>query len=336
MPVLVAQYERMQFRKRTMTGRYNKAKSGKPVMSGPPPYGYRKRGKAEDAELVKYEPELKVVRDIFDWYIRGNGDGVPMSQKKIANKLNKMNVPCTASKGWTATKVHRILHKEIYTGVTYYGKTRTKTKGGKKIILAELPKEEWIKIPVPQLAVIDTETFNAAEQRKARNKKLSLRHSKRRYLLSGHLKCSCGRTASGYMLRGYLRYRCLSYWKLPGSEQCPKSKHSIVCHKIDDAAWNWICNLLTDERSLEDGLNKMIEKNKDETGNKRNRLETLKNLITKHECSIERLVTELSEGVYGDDFTRNIFQEKIKENTEVIKELLKEQDHLEAELARLN
>ena len=49
----------------------------------------------------------------------------------------------------------------------------------------------------------------------------------------------------------------------------------------------------------------------------------------------KRLVTELSEGVYEDEFTRNIFQEKIKENTEVLKELQKGQEHLEAELAQV-
>jgi len=27
--------------------------------------------------------------------------------------------------------------------------------------------------------------------------------------------------------------------------------------------WDWICNLLTDEQALEDGLEKLIERNKD-------------------------------------------------------------------------
>ena len=84
MPVLVAQYERVQFRKRSMNGRYNKARSGKPVLNGPPPYGYRKKGVGKDAILVKYEPELKVVRDIFELYTIGSGDGVPLSQRQIA------------------------------------------------------------------------------------------------------------------------------------------------------------------------------------------------------------------------------------------------------------
>ena len=210
-----------------------------------------------------------------------------------------MKVPCRAPKGWNVGRIQRILHNEIYAGITYFGKTRTKSKMGKKIILAKLPKDEWIKIPVPHLAVIDTKTYEAVQARKERNTRLQLRHTKRRYLMSGHFKCACSRKMSGYKESGRnnLRYRCYSYWKLPVNEPCPAAKHSIVCHKIDDVAWDWICNLLTDEQALEDGLKKMIENNQDETGSKRKRLDTLKNLVAKHEGSIERLVTELSEGV---------------------------------------
>jgi site-specific DNA recombinase len=314
MPVLVAQYERMQFRKRSMNGRYNKAKNGKPVLNGPPPYGYRKRGVGKDGVLVKYEPELKVVRDIFEWYTRGNGTGAPMSLRMIARKLNKDGIPSTQpNKKWTISRLHRILHKEIYAGVYYYGKTRTKSKGGKKIILAKLPKEEWIKIPVPHLAVIDQQTFQEVEARKARNIELQLRNNKHQYLMTGHFRCKCGKIMSGYkMSDGSPRYKCMSHWKSPGKKSCPTAKHSIVCHKIDDLAWDWIIQLLTDEHSLEDGLNKMIENNRDETGTKRSRLETLEKLITKRERSIDRLVSELSEGEYSDEFTRNIFKEKIE------------------------
>jgi site-specific DNA recombinase len=128
-PILVAQYERVKTRKRTMKGRYDKAKAGKPVLNGVPPYGYRKKGFHRDAKLVKYEPELKVVRDIFEWYTKGNGTGSPMSQREIARKLNdeenegKNPIPFPTGKKWTITRVQRILNREIYAGVTYYGKT---------------------------------------------------------------------------------------------------------------------------------------------------------------------------------------------------------------------
>jgi site-specific DNA recombinase len=74
-PILVAQYERVQIRKRTMNGRRNKTKSGKPVLSGVPPYGYRKQGIREDAVLVKHENELNIVHLIFEWYTKGSSKG---------------------------------------------------------------------------------------------------------------------------------------------------------------------------------------------------------------------------------------------------------------------
>jgi len=58
-------------------------------------------------------------------------------------------------------------------------------------------------------------------------------------------------------------------------------------------------------------------------------------LITEHEQNIEPLVTELSEGVYEDEFTRKIFQEKIKDNSVIIKELKEERERLEAELSQI-
>jgi site-specific DNA recombinase len=338
-PILVAQYERVKTRKRTMKGRYDKAKSGKPVLNGNPPYGYRKKGVQKNAELVKYEPELKVVRDIFKWYIEGNGAGAPMSQREIARKLNEMGIPATTSgKEWSNTAVHRILHQEIYAGVTYYGKTKTKNKGNKRIIIAKLPKDQWIKIPVPHLAVIDKNTFEAVEARKARNIQLQLRNNKRRYLMSGHFRCStCGQVMVGYHRQGHLRYQCTTHWnnKRLGKESCPTSNRSIVCHKVDDLVWDWIYKLLTDEKSLEDGLNKMVENNKDQTGTKRKRVNTLEKLIAKRENSIQRLMNELNEGAYEDDYTRNLFRQTIKENTDVIKELEKERDALNAELAQV-
>jgi site-specific DNA recombinase len=199
MPVLVAQYERVQFRKRSMNGRYNKARSGKPVLNGTPPYGYRKKGVGKNGVMVKYEPELKVVRDIFEWYTRGNGSGEPMSLRTIVRKLNKMGVPSTQpNKVWTVSRIHRILKKGIYAGVYYYGKTRTRSKGGKKVVITNLPKEEWIRIDVPHLAIIEPETFEAVQARKERNIKLQLRNNRHKYLMTGHFRCSCGRIMSGH------------------------------------------------------------------------------------------------------------------------------------------
>ena len=301
-PALVDHWERIRIRKRTMKGRYDKAENGKPVLNGNPPFGYRKKGNGKEAVLVKHETELKVVTDIFDWYVSGNGSGSPMSMREIARELNRENMPTpTRGKKWSNIAVHRILGHEIYAGMTYYGKTRTRMKGNKKIVI-KLPKDQWLEIPVLHLAVIDRQTFEAADARKERNRQLSRRNRKRHYLLSGHFRCgTCGQVMVGYHRQGHLRYQFTTHWTRPGMESCPTSNRSIVCHKVDDLVWDWIYQLLTDDAALEEGLNKMVENNKSQTGTRRKRLDIIEKLIVKRERSISRLMDELNDGAYEDE-----------------------------------
>lgn len=154
--------------------------------------------------------------------------------------------------------------------------------------------------------------------------------------MSGHFTCgSCGQVMVGYHRQSHLRYQCTTNWSDPIKKPCPTSYHSIICHKVDDLVWDWIYQLLTDDAALEDGLNKMVENNRSQTGTKRKRLDTLEKLIGKRERSIKRLMDELADGGYEDDFTRNLFQQNIKENADMIKELQMEQDRLEGELAQV-
>ena len=56
---------------------------------------------------------------------------------------------------------------EIYTGIAHYGKVRM--INGKRV---KQNRQEWIKIEVPQLAMIDRETYEAAQERCKRNMEL--------------------------------------------------------------------------------------------------------------------------------------------------------------------
>lgn len=154
--------------------------------------------------------------------------------------------------------------------------------------------------------------------------------------MSGHFRCGTwGQVMVGCKKESYLRYQCSTHWKRPGYESCPTSNRSIACHKVDDLIWDWISQLLTDDAALEDGLNKVVENNIGQTGTRRKRLDTLEKLIDKRERSIQRLMGELNDGAYEDEYTRNLFRQSIKENADMIKELQKEQDRLEAEFAQV-
>jgi len=60
--------ERQKIRERSMRGKTAKAKAGKVVGAGLPPYGYT----YSDGELFIDESQAQIVRMIFDWYINGD------------------------------------------------------------------------------------------------------------------------------------------------------------------------------------------------------------------------------------------------------------------------
>ena len=67
--------DRKRLVKRMAEGKRDKALDNKIVMTGTPPYGYTREGKRESAHLCIDEREAQVVRQIFEWYVRGDKDG---------------------------------------------------------------------------------------------------------------------------------------------------------------------------------------------------------------------------------------------------------------------
>lgn len=80
-----------------------------------PCYGYRK---SKDGILTIYEPEAKIVRQIYQWRVYG------YSLRKIAELLQERNV--AAPKGgtrWGTETLNKLLHNEKYTGSVILQKT---------------------------------------------------------------------------------------------------------------------------------------------------------------------------------------------------------------------
>ena len=82
------------------------------------PYGYRLVNK----ELVVYEPEAAIVRNIFTLYLHG------FSTTEIARELSKLKIPTkTGKENWRPTRVAYILKNERYIGDSFYQKTYRET-----------------------------------------------------------------------------------------------------------------------------------------------------------------------------------------------------------------
>ncbi len=331
---VIAEYEREKIRERTQRGKEAKARNnGSPVFGGNVSYGYRIEGQKRLACFVIYEPEAHIVRLIFKWYICGADDGQPMPLRIIAERLDSMGVPPPrGGQNWIPTTIRRILGNEIYAGRTYYCKTREDAQGRELM----RPRANWIAIDVPQLAIIDRDTFEAAQTRVERNKELAKRNRKHDYLLSSFFRCGlckgamAGRTGGGHTDSKY-RYYCGSNHR-KGDALCANTKTSLNAPMVDDMVWGWLTNLLKDDAKLDKGIDEMNARRADELGPKRRELETTNTLIDKAERKIKRLT-----GLAGDADDEEIAAEydaQAKAEGRAKAKLVAERDKLLAELSQ--
>jgi len=192
--------ERRKIIERTTNGRNDKARDGKVVGTGYPPYGYRfHRVDDETVNLEPNEETAAVVRTIYSLYVSGDGKRA-LRLKEITRYLLEHGVKSPYadrktkrgkfSGEFSAETLRRILSSTTYIGQWFFGKTiGTAGMGGKR------DRSEQTPVSVPP--IIDKDLWEAAQMRREHNRNASKRNGKRDYLLTGHLKCKCGRAMSG-------------------------------------------------------------------------------------------------------------------------------------------
>lgn len=108
------------------------------------------------------EEEAKVINQIFEWYVYF-GFGL----REIANKLADMGIYGKNSKKLvTAGTLSQWLSNEAYAGTFYINKRGSILDLGadRETKRFENPKEEWVAVPRPDLAIIDRELFDLAQK----------------------------------------------------------------------------------------------------------------------------------------------------------------------------
>jgi chorismate mutase len=130
-----------------------------------------------------------------------------------------------------------------------------------------------------------------------------------------------------------LYYRCGSQWKeFTGVEKCGLKSLDTVAHKLDNAVWEWINNLLCDPQALEDGLQEMINSRANELAPKHNRLGLLDSLVQDEEKRTKRLIRELS--YQNDEVVISALRAEIDQSTKAYKALMEERERLVQEIAQ--
>lgn len=183
-------------------------------IGGFPLYGYRK-DPADRNRLVVEEEAAAVVRRIYRWRLEGRGAGqiaALLNREGVDNPTRhkrKLGLACGGGSDggglWNKTGVARILRNEMYAGVMVQGRKKTLSYKSKRT--ADVPEEQWYRVPGTHPAIIDPETFRQVQELlrpRARTDGRGEVHA-----LSGLVKCAdCGaamtRTANGRQV-SYLR-----------------------------------------------------------------------------------------------------------------------------------
>jgi site-specific DNA recombinase len=183
---------------KTRRGQRGRVEAGK--IPGGTSYGYTiVRCLLADGSVTTGERELEpeqadVVRRIFQMYADG------MAPRKIAAILNAEAIPSPRGGLWNASTINGsrqrrngILNNELYIGTITYNRQRfvKDPETGKRVSRLN-PEHEWVKTDVPDLRIIDDETWNKVQTIKSRySSRTGNKRQTTKRLLTGLVKCGC-------------------------------------------------------------------------------------------------------------------------------------------------
>jgi site-specific DNA recombinase len=326
---MIAEYERAQILERSRRGKRHRAKQGQINVLGGAPYGYRYIKKSDEAS-ASYEvipAEADAVRTVFEMYTVAG-----LSIAAIGRRLDELKIPTKkGSAQWKPSCIWAMLRNPAYHGVACFGKTRIaprqritrplRLRGGivsRNSASHELPRDEWIEIPVP--ALISEATFALAQELLARNKKTAARRTIEPSIVQGLVCCrSCGyalcRTSTRTSARKISYYRCLGSdaWRYRGKALC--SQKPIRQDLLDETVWSEVLRLLEDPTLIQSELDRRLKAASDSEPTKRHQ-QTLERDLIRTQKGIERLLTAYQEELLSlEELRRRMPELRKRENT---------------------
>lgn len=155
------------------------------------PYGYDKISIGKDHTLKVNEDEAEIVRLIFDLYVK---EGLPPGG--VAKKLNEMGVKAPRGEKWVKDTVRVMLRNEHYIGKVVFNKIKRTTviENGEKKVKRLMQEDDVVILSEGKHpAIIDQETWEAAQKLVARNPRKKHTHALKNPL-SGVAVCGkCGK-----------------------------------------------------------------------------------------------------------------------------------------------
>lgn len=266
---IIAEMERDLIVERTGAGRMQAADEGR-FVGGMHTYGY---DIDHETHKIAISPERsKVVRKIFNWFVRDRLNAYEIQQKlnalkiptqadieeeelrkkgKLKTSKRKKNPPCF----WHTSTIRRVLKNEAYTGKYFYGKKTKKYDSIKKKKVEVLnPESDWIEITCAK--IIDRNIWEDAAKLLLENEKTQKRSS-HIYLLTGRIACgTCNSAFQGYLqtktetkggekkvIARYPNYRCGRNNITKAGEPC--RNRQISSKALEDLVWKEVHALLS-------------------------------------------------------------------------------------------
>ncbi len=329
---LMAEIDADDIAERTNGGKRRKIVEGKKWLGlNRPPYGYRKVGQGRNATLEVDEEQAKIVRLIFEWYARGDGDRGPMTTLQIANKLTSMNVPTPQDlipgrshikkRGyaqWSRATPNKVLRHSAYHGIFYQYRYKAINNEAR----FNPNKDEWVGVPVPR--IVEEELWDAAQRKLDSGIQFSPRGAIREYLVGRRIFCECG-----YKMRSagsgkaytdkeghaheyrYYQYRCFGKSK-DAANPCTMPVLNVA--KVDARVWEWIKEELANPTILQRKLQEIQTQQQEERSGAKNALETLSTSKDTIEAELLRLGR-----LYATDMPAHLIEQLISEQSHKLK-----------------
>ena len=293
----VAQKEREKISERTTRGKLATARAGRmPVGTALYGYDYDKVTKKRTINVR----ETAVVRRIFEMSAAGIG------VRRIRRILASEGIATKHGGRWDDSVVFRILKKESYIGVDYYGQTSYPTVRGRRGKEEERPREEWIRIEGFSPPILSAPFFAEVQEGLSMGEE---RHPalRRPYPLTGFLVCSkCGKRLHGCSRAGQpRRYRCAGSRRVGGLPPiCDQP--DIDADELEALVWDRLVAAITHPDVLANGLQPHLETRDPDPGREMARLTRE---IKKFKDEEGRLIDLYKEG----DFDLQLLKGKVAE-----------------------
>jgi DNA invertase Pin-like site-specific DNA recombinase len=167
-------------------------------------------------EIIVNEEQAAVVRRIFDWYIAGEGT------QKIANRLNRAEIPAQQGGRWSGTRVCDLIKNEKLTGNCILQKKFSENHLTKRQVrnIGQLPRYFAEKT---HPAIIDSDTFEWAQKiREARAAHVKAGDtSQNAYPYTSKIVCGhCGKNYRRKAVQGRYYWQCGTFLT-EGRGSCP-------------------------------------------------------------------------------------------------------------------